>query len=51
MGSGDWNDSMNMVGIKGKGESVWLGFFLYKVLMQFAEIARRRGDTVFWRTL
>jgi cellobiose phosphorylase len=47
MGSGDWNDSMNMVGIKGKGESVWLGFFLYKVLMQFAEVARRRGDTSF----
>ncbi len=47
MGSGDWNDGMNMVGIKGKGESVWLGFFLYKVLMQFAEIARRRGDISF----
>jgi cellobiose phosphorylase len=47
MGSGDWNDSMNMVGIKGKGESIWLGFFLYKILMQFAEIARRRGDTSF----
>jgi cellobiose phosphorylase len=38
---------MNMVGIKGKGESIWLGFFLYKILMQFAEIARRRGDTSF----
>jgi len=47
MGSGDWNDSMNMVGIKGKGESVWLGFFLYKILTQFAEIARRRGDISF----
>jgi cellobiose phosphorylase len=47
MGSGDWNDGMNMVGIKGKGESVWLGFFLYKILMQFAEIARLRGDTSF----
>ncbi|MDD5343717.1 MAG: protein ndvB, partial [Smithella sp.] len=47
MGSGDWNDSMNMVGIKGKGESVWLGFFLYKILMQFVEIARLRGDTSF----
>ena len=47
MGSGDWNDSMNMVGIKGKGESVWLGFFLYKILMQFAEVARLRGDTSF----
>jgi cyclic beta-1,2-glucan synthetase len=47
MGSGDWNDSMNMVGIKGKGESVWLGFFLYEVLTQFAKIARLRGDTSF----
>ncbi|HKB49668.1 MAG TPA: protein ndvB, partial [Ktedonobacterales bacterium] len=32
MGSGDWNDGMNLVGIRGKGESVWLGFFLYAVL-------------------
>ncbi|WP_435549659.1 GH36-type glycosyl hydrolase domain-containing protein [Desulfobacterium sp. N47] len=47
MGSGDWNDGMNMVGIEGKGESVWLGFFLYSVLMQFIEIARRRGDLSF----
>ncbi|MFZ1982100.1 MAG: glucoamylase family protein [Smithella sp.] len=47
MGSGDWNDSMNMVGIKGKGESVWLGFFLYEVLTQFAKIAYLRGDTSF----
>jgi cellobiose phosphorylase len=44
MGSGDWNDGMNMVGIKGKGESVWLGFFLYTVLMQFSEIAIKRED-------
>jgi cyclic beta-1,2-glucan synthetase len=47
MGSGDWNDSMNLVGAEGKGESVWLGFFLYDVLMQFAEVARRRGDPPF----
>ena len=40
MGSGDWNDGMNLVGDHGKGESVWLGFFLYDVLMQFAELAR-----------
>ena len=32
MGSGDWNDGMNLVGIEGAGESVWLGFFLYHVL-------------------
>jgi len=47
MGSGDWNDSMNMVGIKGKGESVWLGFFLYEVLTQFAKLAAMRGDAPF----
>lgn len=32
MGGGDWNDGMNRVGIKGKGESVWLGFFLYMLI-------------------
>ena len=37
IGSGDWNDGMNLVGEHGKGESVWLGFFLYEVLMQFTE--------------
>ncbi|MFZ2960889.1 MAG: glucoamylase family protein [Candidatus Ozemobacteraceae bacterium] len=47
MGSGDWNDGMNMVGLEGKGESVWLGFFLCDVLTQFTEVARRRGDLVF----
>ncbi|MEJ2388374.1 MAG: cyclic beta 1-2 glucan synthetase, partial [Chromatiaceae bacterium] len=44
IGSGDWNDGMNTVGQHGQGESVWLGFFLYDVLMQFTEIARRRDD-------
>ena len=47
MGSGDWNDGMNLVGEHGKGESVWLGFFLYEVLMQFTEVARRQGDVSF----
>ncbi|MGK2913231.1 MAG: GH36-type glycosyl hydrolase domain-containing protein [Porticoccaceae bacterium] len=47
MGSGDWNDGMNLVGIHGKGESVWLGFFLYEVLMSFAELACRHDDPVF----
>jgi len=46
MGTGDWNDGMNLVGAHGKGESVWLAFFLYEVLMQFAPIARQRGDIV-----
>jgi len=47
IGSGDWNDGMNMVGEHGKGESVWLGFFLYEVLMRFTEIARLHGDLPF----
>lgn len=44
IGSGDWNDGMDRVGMQGKGESIWLGFFLYDVLMQFTEVARLRGD-------
>ena len=44
MGSGDWNDGMNLVGDGGKGESVWLAFFLHDVLSQFAAIARMRDD-------
>jgi cellobiose phosphorylase len=47
MGSGDWNDGMNLVGIDGKGESVWLGFFLCDVLDQFGKLARLRGDMAF----
>ena len=47
MGSGDWNDGMNLVGIHGKGESVWLGFFLYDVLLSFAELAQQYGDQAF----
>ena len=47
IGSGDWNDGMNLVGEHGRGESVWLGFFLYEVLMRFKETARRYGDLSF----
>jgi cellobiose phosphorylase len=47
MGSGDWNDGMNLVGIKGQGESVWLGFFLCTVLEDFAALARLKGDAAF----
>jgi len=47
IGSGDWNDGMNIVGERGKGESVWLGFFLYEVLKQFGRVARARGDMSF----
>ena len=44
MGSGDWNDGMNRVGIDGKGESVWLAWFLITTLRKFAEHVRERGD-------
>jgi cellobiose phosphorylase len=47
MGCGDWNDGMNLVGERGKGESVWLAFFLYDVLMQFGNLAKRREDETF----
>ena len=47
MGSCDWNDGMNLVGEKGKGESVWLGFFLYEALIEFSKIAELRGDLFF----
>lgn len=47
IGSGDWNDGMNLVGIGGKGESVWLGFFLCDVLRQFAPLAAAYGDPSF----
>src|SRR5712664_492473 len=46
MGTGDWNDGMNRVGEKGKGESIWLGWFLYTTLLTFAGIAERRGEEV-----
>ncbi len=44
IGAGDWNDGMNRVGHAGKGESVWLAWFLYKNLKQFSEIAKNRED-------
>ena len=47
IGSCDWNDGMNEVGSKGKGESVWLGFFLFDVLRRFVDIATLRGDAAF----
>jgi cellobiose phosphorylase len=47
MGCGDWNDGMNLVGEHGKGESVWLAFFLYDVLKRFAVLAERKGDKTF----
>jgi cellobiose phosphorylase len=47
IGCGDWNDGMNRVGNQGRGESVWLAFFLYDVLTQFAQLAHARHDETF----
>ncbi len=44
MGTGDWDDGMNKVGAQGRGESIWLGFFLYDVLMRFTDLAELHGD-------
>jgi cyclic beta-1,2-glucan synthetase len=44
IGAGDWNDGMNRVGQGGKGESVWLAWFLVTVLRRFASVAQQRGD-------
>ncbi len=44
MGSGDWNDGMNRVGHEGKGESVWLAWFLCSVVASFAPLAKARGE-------
>ncbi len=43
IGSGDWNDGMNRVGHAGRGESVWLGWFLVTVLNDYAPLCARRG--------
>ncbi|MBN2813112.1 MAG: hypothetical protein JXQ80_03485, partial [Bacteroidales bacterium] len=47
IGTCDWNDGMNMVGNQGKGESVWLGFFLFEVLNQFIQLAQAGNDAEF----
>ena len=44
IGSGDWNDGMNWVGNKNKGESVWLGFFLFNVIDRFIKICKTKDD-------
>jgi cyclic beta-1,2-glucan synthetase len=44
IGTGDWNDGMNRVGEHGKGESVWLGWFLHATLAAFAPLATARGE-------
>jgi cyclic beta-1,2-glucan synthetase len=45
MGTGDWNDGMNRVGVQGRGESVWVGWFLYAVLDTFRPLCALMGDT------
>ncbi len=44
IGTGDWNDGMNRVGREGRGESVWLGWFLHSALWEFARLADGRGE-------
>ncbi|MDO9004398.1 MAG: glucoamylase family protein [Aquabacterium sp.] len=45
MGVGDWNDGMNRVGSEGRGESVWLAWFLCRIVADFAPIAKGQGET------
>jgi cyclic beta-1,2-glucan synthetase len=45
-GGGDWNDGMNRVGREGRGESVWMGFFLYRTLGDFLPLCRHLGDYI-----
>jgi len=47
IGTGDWNDGFDKVGNEGKGESVWMAFFLYDILVRFEGIAREHGDSPF----
>ncbi|MBY0563202.1 MAG: protein ndvB [Hyphomonadaceae bacterium] len=52
IGGGDWNDGMNRIGHEGRGESVWLGWFLIRTLRDFSPIAEQRGDierAAIWR--
>jgi len=44
IGAGDWNDGLNRLGIEGRGESVWLGWFLYAALRRFSEVCDRIED-------
>ena len=53
MGDGDWNDGMNRIGSRGRGESVWLGWFLYATMIRFVLLCERAGDpgaAAEWRT-
>ena len=44
IGTGDWNDGFDKLGSKGKGESIWLGFFLYDILNKFIPICKKKED-------
>ena len=46
IGSGDWNDGLNTVGNKGKGESIWLGFFMYNILDRWMKIIEERIEEI-----
>ena len=46
IGAGDWNDGMNHVGVEGRGESVWLAWFLFATIRRFAELCGRMNDSV-----
>jgi len=46
IGNGDWNDGLNRVGIEGRGESVWLGWFLCAVLKSFADVMKQRTPAI-----
>jgi cyclic beta-1,2-glucan synthetase len=48
--AGDWNDGIDGLGAKGRGTSVWMGFFLYNVLDGFIPLARLKGDEAFVET-
>jgi cyclic beta-1,2-glucan synthetase len=50
MGAGDWNDGMNLIGEHGKGESVWMAFFVCEVLREFTKLARMHRDDAFAQT-
>ncbi len=49
IGCGDWNDGMNLVGREGRGESVWLAWFLFENLQLISGLAHTRGDATFAR--
>jgi cellobiose phosphorylase len=44
IGIGDWNDGFSNIGPEGKGESVWLGFFIYNILKDFIKITNKEHD-------